>query len=96
MIITTIAKLKKSLKTYSKAEQNEVVGMVWYRKKFFKDDVENKKFLTNDVFEEALYEVDDTEADSDMADQIINRLRELEEEAAEEAELEKEAAEEED
>jgi hypothetical protein len=84
MIITTIAKLKKSLKTYSKAEQNEVVGMVWYRKKFFKDDVENKKFLTDDVFEEALHEVDDTEADSNMADQIIYKLRQLEEEAAEE------------
>ena len=57
--------------------------MVWYRRKFFEGDVEDKKFLTNDVFEEALNSVNDEVADSNMSDQIINRLQELEQEAQE-------------
>jgi len=85
MIVTTIGGLKKSLKTYPKSAQNEVVGIVWYRKKFFKDDVENKKFLTDAVFEDALNSVNDEAADEMMADQIIGRLQEMEQEAKEEA-----------
>ena len=92
MIVTTIKELKKSLKTYSKKQENEVVGLVWYRKKFFKDDLENKKFLTDDVFEDALDDVDDTLADEHISNQIISKLQELEEESKEELqELEEES-----
>ena len=95
MIVTTIKELKKSLKTYSKKQENEVVGLVWYRKKFFKDDLENKKFLTDDVFEDALDDVDDTLADEHISNQIISKLQELEEESKEELqELEEESKEE--
>lgn len=95
MIVTTIKELKKSLKTYSKKQENEVVGLVWYRKKFFKDDLENKKFLTDDVFEDALDDVDDTLADEHISNQIISKLQELEEEAKEETEEETEEKDEE-
>lgn len=80
MIITTVGDLIKSLKKYPKSAHKEVVGMVWYRKTYFKDDVENKKFLTDDVFQDALESVNDEKADELMAEQIISRLEELEQE----------------
>lgn len=83
MIVSTIGDLIKDLKKYPKSAHKEVVGMVWYRKTYFKDDVENKKFLTDDVFQDALESVNDEKADELMAEQIISRLEELEREAKE-------------
>ena len=85
MIVSTIGELIRDLKKYPKSAHKEVVGMVWYRKKFFEGDVENKKFLTDEVFRDALESVNDEQADERMAEQIISRLEELEQEAKEEA-----------
>lgn len=78
MIVTTVGELIKSLKKYPKSAHKEVVGMMWYRKKFFKDDVENEKFLTDEVFKKALKQVWDEAADEQLSEQIINNLQEAE------------------
>jgi len=83
MIVTTIGDLIKSLKKYPKSSHKEAVGMVWYRRKFFKDDVEDKKFLTNELFEEALEHVNDERGDELIAGQIIDFIQSAEQDAKE-------------
>lgn len=78
MIVTTVGELIKSLKKYPKSAHKEVVGLMWYRKKFFKDDVENKKFLTDEVFKKALKQVWDEAADEQISEQIISNLQQAE------------------
>jgi UDP-N-acetylglucosamine 2-epimerase len=78
MIITTIGDLIKSLKTYPESSHGETVGIMWYRRKFFRDDVEKKKFLTDDIFAEALSQVNDEYADEKVSEQIIGCLQDLE------------------
>lgn len=93
MIVCTIEQLIKSLKKYPKSAKKEVVGLMWYRRKFFKYDVQRKNFLTNELFEEALDNVDEERADEYVSGQIIDYLqnKEMEEEEEEmEDELEEE------
>lgn len=78
MIVTTVGELIKSLKKYPKSAHKEVVGLMWYRKKFFKDDVENEKFLTDEVFKKALKQVWDEAADEQLSEQIIGNLQQAE------------------
>ena len=78
MFVTTVGELIKSLKKYPKSAHKEVVGLMWYRKKFFKDDVENKKFLTDEVFKKALKQVWDEAADEQLSEQIISNLQQAE------------------
>lgn len=84
MIVTTIGDLIKSLKKYPKSSHKEVVGMVWYRRKFFKDDVEDKKILTNELFEEALDHVNDERGDEYISGQIIDFLQSAEQDMEDE------------
>ena len=78
MFVTTVGELIKSLKKYPKSAHKEVVGLMWYRKKFFKDDVENKKFPTDEVFKKALKQVWDEAADEQLSEQIISNLQQAE------------------